>query len=95
MYSKDNIFKRMAEKRSITEEELKEQIQQRIIAGLNSPDPARRKQWEEIPHEGDIPTPEEYVRYVVEKLTDEGIEDYLHQLHWYESSAQKTLIFPG
>lgn len=78
MNRKDNIFIRMAEKHSITEEELKEQIQQRIIAGLNSPDPVRRKQWEEIPHEGAIPTPEEYVRYVVEKLTDEGMKDYLH-----------------
>lgn len=77
MYSNANIFKRMAEERGITEEELKEQIQQRIIDGLNSPDPVRRKQWEAIPHEGDRPTPEEYVRYVVEKLTDEGIEELL------------------
>ena len=69
----------MAEERGITEEEMREQIQQRIIAGLNSPDPARRKQWEAIPHEGDIPTPEEYVRYVVEKLTAESREDILRR----------------
>ena len=79
MNNNDSFFKRMAEERGITEEELKEQIQQRIIAGLNSPDPVRRKQWEEIPHEGDSTTPEEYVRYVVEKLTAEGLEDLLRR----------------
>ena len=68
---KENIFKRMAEEHGITEDEMREQIQQRIIAGLNSPDPIRRKQWEAIPCTGDIPTPEEYVRYVVEKLQAE------------------------
>ena len=77
MYNNDSFFKRMAEERGITEEELKEQIQQRIIAGLNSPDPVRRKQWEAIPHTDDIPTPEEYIRYIVEKLTDEGLEELL------------------
>ena len=77
MYNNDSFFKRMAEERGITEEELKEQIQQRIIAGLNSPDPVRRKQWEAIPHADDIPTPEEYIRYIVEKLTDEGLEELL------------------
>ena len=79
MYNNDSFFKRMAEERGITEEELKEQIQQRIIAGLNSPDPVRRNQWEAIPHEGDISTPEEYVRYVVEKLAAEGLEDLLRR----------------
>ncbi len=79
MYNNDSFFKRIAEERGITEEELKELIQRRIIAGLNSPDPARRKQWKAIPHEGDIPTPEEYVRYVVEKLTAKGLEDLIRQ----------------
>ena len=60
MYSKDNIFKRMAEERGITEEEMREQIQQRIIAGLNGHDPVQRKQWEAIPHEGDIPAVSEF-----------------------------------
>ena len=79
MYSKDNIFKRMAEERGITEEEMREQIQQHIIAGLNGHDPVQRKQWEAIPHEGDIPTPEEYVRYIIEKLTAESREDILRR----------------
>lgn len=79
MYNNDSFFKRMAKERGITEEELKEQIQQRIIAGLNSPDPVRRNQWEAIPHEGDIPTPEEFIHFVVEKLTTEGREDLLRR----------------
>ena len=91
MYNNNSFFKRMTEERGITEEELKELIQRRIIAGLNSIDPALRKQWEAIPHAGDIPTPEEYIRYVVKKLTAEGREDLLRRYKFKSKKNRKKI----
>ena len=44
---------------------------------LNDPDPQIRAQWERMPHAGEIPTPEELLRYVVERLIADGREDLL------------------
>ena len=40
----------------------------------------KRAQWEAIPHEGDIPTPEEWLYYAVNILIENGDEDLLR---WY------------
>lgn len=32
--------------------------------------PKKRKSWEAIPCEGDVPTPEEWLKYAVEKLEE-------------------------
>lgn len=44
---------------------------------MKDPDPERRAQWERIPHAGDIPTPEEWLRYAVDRIKAEGREDLL------------------
>lgn len=59
MEKQDNFFERLARERNITVEEMKKVISSRIKQGLNNPDPGKRKSWESIPCEGDIPTPEE------------------------------------
>ena len=41
---------------------------------MNDPDPEKRAQWEAIPHEGEIPTPEEWLYYAVNYLIELGIE---------------------
>ena len=56
---------------------VKEKISKRIWEGLHDPDPERRAQWERIPCAGDVPTPEEWLRYSVERLKEDGREDLL------------------
>lgn len=49
---------------------MKKIISDRIEQGLCDPDLEKRKSWETIPFEGDAPTPEEWLKYAVEKLGD-------------------------
>ena len=77
MREQETIFDRLAKDRNITAKEMKEIMSERIKAGLQDSDPEKRAQWEKIPHEGEFPTPEEWVRYVVEKLEKENCEDQL------------------
>ncbi len=53
------------------------QIATRIERGWNDPDPEKRAQWRKIPCEGATPTPEEWLKYAVEKLQKEGYGDLL------------------
>jgi len=80
MEEQETIFDRWAKERNITVEEMKAILSAHIERGLNSPDPKKRAQWEKIPHVGEIPTPEEWLRYAVETLEAAGREDLLR---WY------------
>lgn len=75
------IFEYLAQKQNITVEEMRAIIAARIEAGMNDPDPVKRASWEEIPRAGEIPTPEEWLRYAVEWLEKEGRGDLLR---WYK-----------
>ena len=72
------LFEKLAQDRNISVEEMRSIIAARIETGIS--DPERRAQWEKIPHTGDVPSPEEWLRYVVEKLEEEGLSDLLR---WY------------
>lgn len=76
----ETLFERLACERNITVEEMRAIISARIEAGMNDPDPEKRAQWERIPHAGKIPTPEEWLRYAVERIEAEGRGDLLR---WY------------
>lgn len=54
-------------------------ISARIRRGMNDPDPKKRAQWEVIPHEGEIPTPEEGLYYAVNTLIENGDEELLRR----------------
>ena len=74
------LFERLARERGISVEEMRAIISARIEQGMNDPDPIKRASWERIPRAGDIPTPEEWLRYAVEQLEAEGRGD---PLRWY------------
>ena len=76
----EHLFERLARERDITVEEMWEIISARIRRGMNDSDPKKRAQWEAIPHEGEIPTPEEWLYYAVNTLIENGDEDLLR---WY------------
>ena len=79
MENYEAIIDKLARERNITVEEMKEIISARIKAGMKNPDPERRAQWERIPHAGEIPTPEEWLRYAVDRIKAEGREDLLRE----------------
>lgn len=76
----ENFFERLACERNITVEEMKQIISNRIEQGLCNPDPEKRKSWEAIPCEGDVPTPEEWLKYAVGKLE---MSDQRNLLEWF------------
>ena len=59
----EKLFEKLAADRNITVEEMKARIAQRIEEGWNSCDPRSREQWRQIPCAGEMPTPEEWLRY--------------------------------
>ena len=76
----EHLFERLARERNITVEEMRAIISARIKKGMNDPDPEKRAQWEKIPRAGEIPTPEEWLKYAVETLEAEGRDNLLR---WY------------
>lgn len=80
MAEQETLFERLVRKRNITVEEMREQIADRIERGWNDSDPEKRAQWRKIPCAGAIPTPDEWLKYAVEKLGAEGHSDLLR---WY------------
>ena len=49
--------------------EVRKEIKLAMLAGLCNTDPAVQTKWKEIPCAGDVPTPEELITYVAEKVT--------------------------
>lgn len=70
-------FERLAEEQKITVEKMRAIIAARMEAGMNDPDPEKQASWERIPRTGEIPMPEEWLRYAAERLEAEGRWDLL------------------
>ena len=68
----EHIFERMARERNISVEEMRAIISDRIEKGWNDKDPVKREQWRKIPCAGEIPTPDEWLSYVIKKIKDDG-----------------------
>lgn len=75
----EHIFERLARERGITVEEMRAIISARIEKGWNDPNPEKRAQWRKIPCTGELPTPDEWLRYAVEKLCSEGHQNLLRE----------------
>lgn len=75
MANQESLLERLARDNNMTVEEMYEQLEQRLMAGLNDPDPERRMQWERIPCAGERATVEEWLEYVVKRIYEEEQED--------------------
>lgn len=62
------ILKMIAKDENQDEEKVYQQMQEAIDEAYFSDDPDIRKRWENIPHKGDRPVPEEVIEYLVSKL---------------------------
>lgn len=76
----EHLFERLARERNITVEEMRAIISARIEKGWNDLDLEKRAQWRRIPCEGEMPTPDEWLKYAVETIEAEGRGDLLR---WY------------
>ena len=70
----EHIFERLARERGITIEEMRAIISARIESGWKDPDPEKRAQWRKIPCAGELPTPDEWLSYVLKKIKEDGQE---------------------
>lgn len=75
----EHIFERLARERGITVEEMRAIISARIEKGWSDPNPEKRAQWRKIPCAGDVPTPDEWLRYAVERLRSNGQDKLLRE----------------
>lgn len=64
----EHIFERLARERGITVEKMREIISARIESGWNDPAPEKKAQWRKIPCAGELPTPDEWLRYAVKRI---------------------------
>jgi len=63
-------LKEVATRNGVTVAEVKKQIQLAMLCGLCNNDPAVKEKWSEVPHVGDLPTPEELISHLAEKVTE-------------------------
>ena len=67
--SAEQALQTVAIRDGTTVEEVRKEIKLAMLAGLCNTDPAVQTKWKEIPCAGDVPTPEELITYVAEKVT--------------------------
>ena len=71
------LFEYLAKQRGISVPELRKLISIRIESGILSDNPLEKSQWERIPHKGQIPTPDEWLQYVIATLKKEELDHFL------------------
>lgn len=79
MAQQEALLERLAKENHMTVESMRVQLNKRLEAGLNDPDPKLRVQWEKIPCVGTVPTVEEYLDYVLKRIYEEGRENLLRK----------------
>lgn len=70
----EHLFERLARERNITVEEMRAIISARIERGWNDSDLEKRAQWQKIPCKGEMPTPDEWLKYCVKWLKESGCD---------------------
>lgn len=63
----DAALREVARKNHITVEEVRKGIWLAMIAAMCDPDPAIQRVWREIPHAGDLLTPEDFITYIAKQ----------------------------
>ena len=74
MYTKEELARAkkaiaiMAERNTVSEEQIRAEIQATINVSMNSADPRVQTQWAECEKEGSEPTPEEVITWLAKKV---------------------------
>lgn len=74
-----HIFEQIAAENHTTVAEVRREMEITIRAGFENPDPEVQAQWAKVPRKGDIPTPDELIRYVVRQAKNENVDVLLRR----------------
>lgn len=66
--SAEQALQTVAIRDGTTVEEVRKEIKLAMLAGLCNTDPAVQTKWKEIPCAGEVPTPEELITYIVQRI---------------------------
>ena len=66
--SAEQALQEVARQNNTTVEEVRKEIKLAMLVGLCNPNPAVQATWKEVPCAGEVPTPEELIEYIVNKL---------------------------
>ena len=66
--SAEQALQEVARQNNTTVEEVRKEIKLAMLVGLCNSDPAVQATWKEVPCAGEVPTPEELIEYIVNKL---------------------------
>lgn len=66
--SAEDALQEVANRNSTTVEEVRKEIKLAMLAGLCNTDPAVQARWKEIPCAGDVPTPEELITHIAQRI---------------------------
>ena len=64
------IIERIAVENHTTPEEVRRQMKLAMLCGMVNQDPEVQKKWSEIPCEGFVPTPEEFILWAANKTAE-------------------------
>ena len=64
----------VARRREKSVAEVRELMVEAIADAFHTPDPAVQALWSQIPHNGDIPTPEEFILWMAEYLQSNRLQ---------------------
>lgn len=69
----ENAIRKIAEREGVSTEYVRKQMQIAMINGLCSTDPKVRAFWASVPHEKEVPTPEELIIYISDMIKHKGL----------------------
>ena len=82
------VLERVAEHNGTTVEAVRQEINRVIEIGMRNPDEAIREKWATVPCEGDVPTPEELITYVVKEAAERAISiEDIEMFAWMRPDA--------
>lgn len=70
-FDAEDAIRHIAKKEGVSVEEIRSQMSQAMLTGLNSEDPDVQARWKQIPCKGEVPTPEELITYIATHINAE------------------------
>lgn len=63
----ENALRKIAKREGKSVAEVRKEIQKAMLIGMCSQDPNVQAYWRRVPHEGEVPTPEEVIAFIADE----------------------------